>query len=113
MFACSHGVTGWGAENVIGWDLINVIFLTAFKVTPVGECGLTFRTQSEMSVPRKKKKSPGRRGIKSVRVENWVTDQSLDELACVKTNQIQGEMDADIYCCLFKSCSPQNLAHDL
>lgn len=55
MFSCSHGVTGWGAENVIGWDLINVIFLTAFTVTPVGECGLTFRTQSEMSVPGKKK----------------------------------------------------------
>lgn len=68
-FACSHGVTGWGAENVIGWDLINVIFLTAFKVTPVGECGLTFSAQSEMSVPGKKKR-PGMRGIKSVIVEN-------------------------------------------
>lgn len=54
MLACSHGVTGWGAENVIGWDLINVIFLTAFKVTLVGECSLTFSTQSEMSVPGKK-----------------------------------------------------------
>lgn len=72
MFACSHGVTGWGAENVIGWVLINVIFLMAFKVTPVGECGLTFNAQSEMCAPRKKKKkSPGMRGIKSVKVENW------------------------------------------
>lgn len=56
MFACSHGVTGWGAENVIGWVLINVIFLMAFKVTPVGECGLTFNAQSEMCAARKKKK---------------------------------------------------------
>lgn len=68
--ACSHGVTGWGGENVIGWDLLNVIFLTAFKVTPVGECGLTFSAQSKMSVPEKKKKN-GMRGIKSVKEENW------------------------------------------
>lgn len=33
---------------MIGGYLINVIFLTAFKVTLVGVCGLTFYTQSEM-----------------------------------------------------------------
>lgn len=56
MFAGSHGVTGWGVENVIGWVLINAIFLMAFKVKPVGECGLTFNAQSEMSASRKKEK---------------------------------------------------------
>lgn len=53
MFARSHKVIGRAAEEMRGWDLINVIFLMAFKVTLVGECGLTFSAQSEMLVPGK------------------------------------------------------------
>lgn len=47
-FARSHEV-----EKMRRWDLINVIFPMAFKVTLVGECGLTFSAQSEMLVPGK------------------------------------------------------------
>lgn len=52
-FARSHEVIGRGAEKMTGWDLLNVIFLMAFDVTLVGECGLTFRAQREMSAPGK------------------------------------------------------------
>lgn len=33
---------------MIGGYLINVIFLSVFKVTPEGLCGLTFYTLSDM-----------------------------------------------------------------